>query len=371
MLGSTRGVLLVGLVGVIACQEVPPAPMGATEEAHVVVAGEPTCAGCRIELRELATLGSPGDPASVRPDGAARICLVARDGTGGFLLSGPVGGGQIFSYGADGRWLRSFGRAGEGPGEFGRNLGVFVGAGDSIYVVDSSQFRVSLLDRDGRFVRSFAVPGPPVAYAALPSRDLLFHFRPSGRPDDARSLFYLMDPTGAEVARFGTSTGIEADIDQWVVSGHATGGFWSGSVWRYELYRWQGPDSLIQTVTREVDWFPPGGQLSPEIYVSEPPPPQLMHITVDDRGWVWTYSWVPDQNWSPNDSRSPTPEWTRANFDTMIEVIDVTAGRVLAAARSDEMLGHACNVNLAYAVVETDAGDTRVQVIQPVFVEGE
>jgi hypothetical protein len=136
-------------------------------------------------------------------------------------------------------------------------------------------------------------------------------------------------------------------------------------VWGYEFYRWASPDSLVETVTRQVDWFPSGGGLSAEMYVSEPPPPQLMNIVMDDRGLVWTYSWVPDRNWSPNEIQVPTPEWTRANFDTLIEVIDVKPGVVLAAARSDEMLGHACNDNLAYAVVETDTGDTRVLILEP------
>ncbi|HKJ02301.1 MAG TPA: hypothetical protein VJ997_07595 [Longimicrobiales bacterium] len=285
-------------------------------------------------------------------------------------MSGPVGGGQVFRYGADGRWLGSWGGPGEGPGEFGRNLGVFPGRADSIYVVDNSRYRVSLLDPDGKFIRSFAIPGQAVAYATLSTGDLLFHFRPSGRADDERSLFYMMDPSGAGLARFGTSTRADVESDQWVVGAHSTGGFWTGSVWRYELYRWQSPDSLVQTVTRRVGWFPPDGRLSPEMYVSDPPPPQLMHIAVDDGGRVWTYSWVPDRNWAPNEARSPTPEWTRANFDTMIEVIDVEAGTVLAAARSDYMLGHACNDNLAYAVVETHAGDTRVVVLEPRLVGG-
>ena len=356
---------LLAVAAVVGCEAAPQPGADVTEQTHIVIAGEPTCPGCTIALVDVAELGSPDDPASVRPDGAARMCLVARHGAGRYLMSGPVGGGQVFVYSADGQWLESLGRAGEGPGEFGRNLALVPGPADSVYVVDNSQYRVSLLDPDGDFVRSFMIPGQAVAHAALASGNLLFHFRPSGRPGDDRALFHMMDPSGQPLARFGTSTREDVETDQWVVSSHPTGGFWTGSVWKYELFRWQNPDSLVQTVTREVDWFPPGGEWSPELYASEPPPPQLMHVTVDERGMVWTYSWVPDANWQPNESRPATPEWSRRNFDTIVEVIDLTEGSVIAAERSDEMLGHACKGNLAYAIVETAAGDMRVRVLEP------
>jgi hypothetical protein len=326
---------------------------------------------CSIELRELAELGSSQDPASIRPDGATRSCLVASDNAGRFLMSGPVGGGQVFTYATDGHWLGSLGRAGEGPGEFGRNLAVALGLADSIYVVDNSQYRVSVLDPDGEFVRSFPIPGQALAFTVLSTGSLLFHFRPSGRPDDERSLFYIMDPLGQELTRFGTSTRAEAETDQWIVSSHPTGGFWTGSVWNYELHRWRSPESLAQTVTRQVDWFPADGKLSPEMYVSKPPPPQLMHIAVDHRGLVWTYSWVPDLNWSPNGSQPATPEWTRANFDTIVEVLDTDEGTVIAAVRLDEMLGHTCSGNLAYAVVATTTGDTRIEILEPQLVDNQ
>ena len=80
---------------------------------------------------------------------------------------------------------------------------------------------------------------------------------------------------------------------------------------------------------------------------------------------------MPDRNWSPNDSRPATPEWTRTNFDTVIEVFDAKAGIVLAAVRADEMLGPPSNDNLAYAVVETNAGDTRGLVFWLRLVGGE
>ena len=51
------------------------------------------------------------------------------------------------------------GSAGAGPGQFNSPRGVAVGPDGSIYVVDSGNARVSVFDRDGKFVHSFGSAG--------------------------------------------------------------------------------------------------------------------------------------------------------------------------------------------------------------------
>lgn len=55
--------------------------------------------------------------------------------------------------------LNSFGRAGNGPGEFNRAEGLFVDAQDRIYVADSCNHRIEIFSSDGKFLRAYGKAG--------------------------------------------------------------------------------------------------------------------------------------------------------------------------------------------------------------------
>lgn len=59
---------------------------------------------------------------------------------------------RVRIHGPDGRRLRTVGREGEGPGEFGALNGLGF-RGDSLFVFDSRWFRISVFDGDGTYVR--------------------------------------------------------------------------------------------------------------------------------------------------------------------------------------------------------------------------
>ncbi|HEX7241808.1 MAG TPA: 6-bladed beta-propeller [Longimicrobiaceae bacterium] len=69
--------------------------------------------------------------------------------------------GVVRVYDARGRYLREIGRSGEGPGEFEWQSGMGW-RGDTLWVADGAQARISLFRPDGRFVRSltFVRAGP-------------------------------------------------------------------------------------------------------------------------------------------------------------------------------------------------------------------
>lgn len=72
----------------------------------------------------------------------------------GSVLVGDRDGSQIHIYSADGDFLRSFGKEGDGPGEFKRIMRVSVTQGDTILVFDASHNRVSIYDASKGLVRS-------------------------------------------------------------------------------------------------------------------------------------------------------------------------------------------------------------------------
>ncbi len=68
-----------------------------------------------------------------------------------------MGTSELRFFGAHGEYLASAGRRGSGPGEFEQVAWVRPYPGDSLLAYDFRTFRASVLDRDGKFGRSFRV----------------------------------------------------------------------------------------------------------------------------------------------------------------------------------------------------------------------
>lgn len=99
---------------------------------------------------------------------------------------------RVLKFGRDGSFLLAFGREGGGPGEFRFPSGLTLGPGDSIWVSDSGNRRISVFAPDGTFGRSIAYADATVSPAGrLVATDdgyvqslALFSFRPG---EDATS----------------------------------------------------------------------------------------------------------------------------------------------------------------------------------------
>jgi hypothetical protein len=81
----------------------------------------------------------------------------------GRIVVGNGGTKELRFYSATGTHLKSVGREGEGPGEFGA-VGTIGVAGDSLYVFDWRLVRASVFDLDGVFARSYPVRVPGIAF---------------------------------------------------------------------------------------------------------------------------------------------------------------------------------------------------------------
>ena len=71
---------------------------------------------------------------------------------------------QLHFYSAAGRFMRTVGRRGTGPGEFQMVRWLGECGRDSVYAFDVMQNRISVFAPDGKFVRSFAPPAPLVGF---------------------------------------------------------------------------------------------------------------------------------------------------------------------------------------------------------------
>lgn len=149
------------LVLTLACRNTPDLPPVATTDS----------AGVRI-----ATITTtPRELPAWRVDSVPRLVLAEPDSAGFTLVSAvhPLRGGRylvadlrrlgLYLYDSTGKMLRTFGRQGNGPGEF-RGLMTVSVSGDSIGTWDLSQRRFSLFGVAQGFERVLATPPEPGAY---------------------------------------------------------------------------------------------------------------------------------------------------------------------------------------------------------------
>lgn len=356
------------LAGLVVATQLACGDGARTEERRLTVAGDPDCRDCRIELAHIVTLGDSTDTASVQPNAAGRECMVGRLSTGEYVLSGVAGGGFLNIYNSAGKPIRTIGRKGAGPGEFRFPLRVAVGSGDSLYVIDDGNSRIQLVSASGEYARVFPTRDRYRSFTLLPDDRLLLFRMPTSRND---RLFHEFDRVGREVISFGTPQQPDSalELENWLVASAPRGRFWTASHWTYELRRWSGHDTLDLTVIRKADWFPSPSVFSADVYVTVPPPPMLLHAWEDGGGRLWTYTAVPDPNWQPGMGMRVTPDWQAKTFDTIVEVIDLGSGRLLASLRYPSRLAPLCSSPLMYTVVELPDGDLRVHVFEPRLIE--
>ncbi len=85
----------------------------------------------------------------------------------GRLAIANAGTNEVRIYDAKGARLTSSGRAGSGPGEYQNLVGIWAGPADSVMVSDILVRRLSVLDREGTFGRSFSLGGTAGGFVSI------------------------------------------------------------------------------------------------------------------------------------------------------------------------------------------------------------
>jgi hypothetical protein len=100
-------------------------------------------------------------------------------------------------YEKNGRFLKTYGRRGQGPGEFNTPSGFSIFKGN-LYIADSGNVRIQILSRDGDYLSSLKLPFRPSDVAAL-SRDVIaVSYLPSFR-GGKENMIHGFSPTGEKL----------------------------------------------------------------------------------------------------------------------------------------------------------------------------
>jgi NHL repeat len=89
-----------------------------------------------------------------------QVTDVAWDGAGNAYISDGYINSRVAKVDKDGNWLKSWGEAGSGPGQFNVPHSIAVDASGHVYVADRGNRRIQVFDGDGNFLRQFTIDVP-------------------------------------------------------------------------------------------------------------------------------------------------------------------------------------------------------------------
>jgi hypothetical protein len=293
---------------------------------------------CRAVARRTGVALRPSADGS-RPDPS--WTSVVRDSRGRFYTAatGATGEGTFLAWNADGSFLQSIGRPGQGPGELlGRGLPtLFTGPGDSVFVREGMRWLVfgpefafgRLFVADGivgrRGSTHVAADGRIVSTAPSGGDGFWFHVTASG--DRAANAFGpIGDAAGGVIRR-----------PEERMSAYAGGRtFWvappPGAPDGYVLEEWTLDGEQVRTVRREAPWFVSDLEGRPAL-------PLVTALHIDDRGLLWTTIVVKDARWRELQPGEDEDALMTELYDLRYDVLDPDAGKVLASGVIDVLPG--------------------------------
>ena len=289
------------------------------------------CDGCSIELFRVATISDsiergalPDQMIHTMGDPSRGIFVTSRERT------------KVFAFRSAGQSVSVIGRAGDGPGEFRSARRLFVGPGDSLFVSDWGNGRISVFSPDDKFVRTQRLPNFP-SFALDDGRFVVTDQLESGRGE--RPLL-LMGKDGALVGSFGpeipSGRPPQRLFERRLGAPARDGGVWAVAPGRYTLERWDAATGALRaSIPIHTAWFAETAAWPADERVR---PPAVIESLWEDRdGLVWFLIRVADSHWKPraqpNVERAVDAVEYDQTYDWMVEVVDPRSGAVLASRR--------------------------------------
>jgi hypothetical protein len=146
-----------------------------------------------------------GDGAGQPTDLFNRPTDVAWDAAGNIFVADGAGNARIAKFDKDGKFVKSWGKRGSGPGEFANVLSIAVDAQGNVYAGDGGNKRVQVFDNNGVFKTAFSNVGNPQAMCMTKgSNPILFVSNSNPWNDiDVAGEIYKMGLDGAIIGKFG------------------------------------------------------------------------------------------------------------------------------------------------------------------------
>lgn len=324
----------------------------------IAVSGEVTCRDCRITLDTVATIGGP-DGLGAGVIGPQSVVAIDRRGR---IFVSTVPYSDISVFDMSGRFIRTIGGRGEGPGEYFWISDINAGQ-QYIHVFEYHDGR-TLLDYEFNVVRTDRFPGQVSRTFVMESDNVVFSARVSTRAA-AGYRFHLLDTLGA-IYPFGdgsrVSTG-SGDVPEYLFQVTADNeSVWFVAIRGNQLVRWQvEPEpTLVQVFERTVAEF------DRHLERSSWPRASNFGAMLDAQG-LWIVWNTPDPDMPELEEGAAIPQESRDEYyDGWIDLVDPSTGLTLARYQGGEYLkGFARGSRYVVAYEETEGGVPYIHLLAP------
>jgi hypothetical protein len=291
----------------------------------------------RIEATRERRLGGPDDPGRIGPTANFAI-----DGRGRFLIFRQ---NQLHVFDSRGAFVASFGRAGDGPGEYRRVRHMRRVAGDTIHILDAGNARLTVLSPDLDVVETKRLPVGGFDSAARLESGAWVVNAVIVTPDRIGWPLHLLTDGG--IARsFGTLLPVARldlpEVNARVLAAAGQDQVWAAPVKDYRLELWDTSNKLVKSLVRQANWFRPWVRAEP-IAPDKPWNPRVRGIHLDQQGVLWVLIMKSKPTWSQYVYEHVPGEFTLREpvyqaLSVVLEAVDVNRACILARLETDEFL---------------------------------
>ena len=118
-------------------------------------------------------------------------------------------------YDREGKYLRTVGRQGQGPGEFSSGYLFFdISSDGKIYIMDCINSCVIIMDKDGTFIQSFRLPGRLYGKMKTDKNNFIYFKRKFMDEEMTKMTIHRYNSNGDEILNFGTFKIVQPAIEK-------------------------------------------------------------------------------------------------------------------------------------------------------------
>lgn len=329
------------------------------------VSGEVSCAECFITLDTVLTIGGLDGPGLHVVSPLSHVAVDRR----GRVLVAAVDQAEISVLDSNGKFLRTVGRRGEGPGEFESISHIAMGP-RYIHVFAPGSGR-TILDHDFRVVRTDRFPGQ-IGSAFVMSDDHVVFAGDMPTSASAGHKLHMVSRAG-EVVSYGHDGGrYPSQLTAWMsprsMAAGANDALWEIGVDENRLVLWElVPEPRVaRVIERDVVEFDRAAP--PHVVENFPGSRKSGRNTgamLDDQG-LWIIWHTPDPEWTESVSTGDILSLVAKLSDAWLDLVDPDTGRTIGRHHQDGiLLGFASGSRYVVAYHETDAGVPFIHLLEP------
>ncbi len=212
-----------------------------------------------------------------------------------YVLEG--GGKKIKKFDADGNYIKTIGREGQGPGEFMRPNELEIDRNDNVFVVDYGNNRIEVFDCDGKYLKSLKYNRTYVdAFQLLSSGDVvmqnlatenIYRFKSQNGEKSRMPLVFVYNSEGKIISRIGEgwiykpSENWKTGLNRIFFDAGPDDNIYTAMIWQNRLEKFRPDGSQVFRTNRPVD--PDNGIEDFTVKVGKMP----WDLEVDSKGRIW------------------------------------------------------------------------------------